>query len=178
MMFLRAVIAACLLFNVVSCSSGKVSYHYPRNQDINRKARTGKFMDSSWLPFSDKKDEEEPAKEKKEYKPSLWQTSVQVVGLMFPLSIIDEKSGIVATEWHQETPDSNTRIKINVLIRDGETLQDSIRVSVFQQKRLNKNTSWEGGGLHSPESVASSAQKAQEIKEEILKRIKTGDNNE
>ncbi len=128
-------------------------------------------MSTSWLPFSGKStDKKEKATEDNDL--NLWQSSVQVVGLMFPISIIDEKSGIIATQWHQESPESNIRIKINILIREAKSLDKSIRVSVFQQNRKDENSSWQGSGLHSPESVAKSAMKARRLKAEILRRVK------
>lgn len=171
MIFLRIIATFCLLFAIASCSKSKVSYHYPNNQDVDRRSKnTGRFLSGNWTPLAE--DKKIKTDTESNYDTSrLWQTSVQVIGLLFPISIIDEKSGIIATEWYQENPQSSTRIKVNVLIRDEKNLEESIRVSVFEQRREKENSSWQAGTKDS-ESVARSAMKAQKIKDEILRRTK------
>ena len=178
MNFLRLIIAVFALFAIDSCYGNKqVTYDYPNNIEVTRRARSGNFMSKAWLPFA-KKDEkkiaeviESPAPEK-DSALSLWQASVESIGEMFPISVMDKSSGIIATEWYQETPESTTRLKINVLVRGKkDDTQDSLRVSVFQQKRVDSNSPWQGSGLENSESVADSALKARKIKEYILNKI-------
>ncbi|MBT6252686.1 MAG: DUF3576 domain-containing protein, partial [Flavobacteriaceae bacterium] len=92
-----------------------------------------------------------------------WEASIDVVSAIIPISVIDRKSGIIASEWYQESEDSTKRIKVNILVRQNKDLNKTIRVSVFQQKRGSKDESWGGGVLHNPESVANSTFKAKKI---------------
>ncbi len=173
MSFSRIIILVFIGFGVFACSKPKVSYHYPNHTEVDRRSKnTGRFMSGNWTPFEES---EKDKNEKSETVPNhdssrLWQTSVQVVGLLFPISIIDEKSGIIATEWYQENPQSNRRIKLNVLVRGEAQLEESIRVSVFEQQRKNENSPWQAGAKD-PESVEKSAMKAEKIKAEILRRM-------
>ncbi len=136
-------------------------------------------MSLSWLPFGDKKDEEDnqPKKKSQTKESKLWEASVEVIGGMFPISVVDERSGLIATEWYQEKPDSRTRIKVNLLLKRGDDKNPAIRVSIFQQERSGGNSTWQGSGLHSSESVANSSLKAKKIKNEILKRAQLNKDN-
>lgn len=168
-------VLAFVLLGVISCSKPKVSYHYPNNTEVDRRSKnTGRFMSGSWTPFAKSKEDKEGEKDAKEQPAQdvsrLWRTSVQVIGLLFPISIIDERSGIIATEWYQENETSNRRIKINVLIRNKEKLEDAIRVSVFEQQRNGSESPWQAAS-RDPKSVAKSANKAEQIKAEILRRM-------
>lgn len=174
MNFFRVAFAICTLIAISSCSGSNVSYNYPNNVDVNRKARSGNFMSKSWLPFADKSEKKTEEKIRGEsvgsHTLTLWQASAQVIGEMFPISVVDKDSGIIATEWYQETPESIIRLKINVLVRSKDNTKDSLRVSVFQQKRIDGNSPWQGSGLEDSESVANSTFKAKKIKDHILNR--------
>jgi hypothetical protein len=152
----------------LSCGNSKISYHYPKSDDIERKSRSGKFSTKSWSLASSKQ-----SNDNKENEFSiLWKSATEVVTAIFPISVIDEKSGIIASEWYQENEDSLKRIKINILIRDKTSIDKALRVSVFQQKKSSKAAPWQGNVLNSPESVADSAMKAEKIKEQIVKKAK------
>lgn len=161
--FKISLFTICLF--VFSCSN-KVSYHYPKGSDISRKSRGGNFSSKSFTLFDSKKDS------KIDNFSVLWSSAAEVVSQVIPISIIDEKSGIIASEWHQENKDSLKRIKINILIKESKNVNEAIRVSVFQQKRSSKRDRWQGNVLHNPSSVADSAMKAEKIKKQIIKNAK------
>ena len=154
------------LLYLTSCANPKVSYHYPQGSDIDRKSRTGKFSSTKFTLF-----ESEQKSEIDKFS-LLWSSAAEVVSQIIPISVIDEKSGIIASEWYQESEESLKRIKINILIKKSQNPNEAIRVSVFQQKRSSKSDQWQGNVLHSSSSVADSAMKAEEIKKQIIKNAK------
>ncbi len=154
------------LLCLISCANPKVSYHYPQGSDIDRKSRTGKFSSKNFTLFEPEKNAEIDSFS------VLWSSAAEVVSQIIPISVIDEKSGIIASEWYQENEDSLKRIKINILIKRSQNVNEAVRVSVFQQKRSAKEDQWQGNVLYSPSSVADSAMKAEEIKKQIIKNAK------
>lgn len=159
------IIALITCLFVFSCSN-KISYHYPQGSDIDRKSRGGNFSSKSFNFFDSKKNN------KVDNFSILWSSAAEVVSQIIPISVIDEKSGIIASEWYQENEDSLKRIKINILIKRSQNVNEAIRVSVFQQKRSSKGDQWQGNVLHNSNSVADSAMKAEEIKKQIIKNAK------
>lgn len=166
MNFIKKTLVLKLLLCIFSCSTSNISYHYPQGSDIDRKSRGGKFSSKSFTLFKKKEND------KIDNFSALWTSAAEVVSQIIPISVIDQKSGIIASEWYQENEKSLNRIKINILIKESNNINESIRVSVFQQKRSSKDDAWQGNVLHSPSAVANSAMKAEKIKKKIIKYAK------
>lgn len=169
---MKKILIASLIFLSAACAK-KIEYEYPNNQDYQRKSRAGSFLNEDLVVFGKKKDEKKPEEaEESQNNSALWQASVEVIGSLFPIDIVDKNSGIIATQWYQETALSDKRIKINALIKGREIVERNLRVSVFRQKKDLKGA-WVGDGLE--DSEGENGEKgitAKLIKEKILERAK------
>lgn len=142
---MKKFFAILLLFYITACSKEDVdvSYNYPNNQDYQRKSRAGGVYNNDLVVFDE-------VAAKKEKRNSLWKASVEVVGTLFPIAVMDEDSGIIASQWHQENPLSKKRVKVNVLLKGDETKPENLRVSVFHQVK-DEAGNWVGNGLEDSE---------------------------
>lgn len=169
-----SLIFCALLF---SCGTKDVSYNYPDNPDYARKSRAGTaFSKGDLVIYGAKKKEEKPAEKlissievsggkSALAKSHLWQSSVEVIGALFPIAILNSDSGIITTEWYQDSPSSNERIKINALIKGAEVKKENIHLIIFRQKKSAKKNSaesWENSGREDSDSNALSTKFLQE----------------
>lgn len=67
----------------------------------------------------------------------LWQAALDSLAFL-PLASANPDGGVIITDWYEDTTTTNaqrTRSKINVLIVGRDLRADSLRVSVFRQRR-------------------------------------------
>ncbi len=166
-----SLVFCALLF---SCGTKDVSYQYPDNPDYARKSRAGTaFSKSDLVIYGKKKDAEKSVdsaagknNEKSVLaKSSLWHSAVEVVGTLFPIAILNSDSGIITTEWYQDSPNSNERIKINALVKGAEAKTANLQITIFRQKKSAKKNSaeiWEDASRENSDSNGLSAKLLQE----------------
>ena len=65
---------------------------------------------------------------------------------LFPIAATDKNLGIIATQWYQKDEKSDSRIKINTLVRGAKITQNNLRISIFHQKK-NDQGEWEASGF-------------------------------
>ena len=127
---------SCLLFlSIFSSCGNKLDYNYPEDPQNLLNQRAGKFFDISFgvLPKSSANSVETVSKI--EDKNKLWLTSIEVISALLPIDNVDEKSGLITTEWYQEG--SNERIKINLLVKNKELKTyinvNQLSLTIFRQ---------------------------------------------
>ncbi len=154
----------CVL--LFSCGTKDVSYNYPDNPDYARKSRAGNaFSKSDFVVYGKKKSVEKVAAEKTEEKSALtksalWQSSVEVVGALFPIAILNSDNGIITTEWYQDVQNSNERIKINALVKGYEVKKENLQITIFRQKKSAGK--WEDASRESSDTNGLSAKLLQD----------------
>jgi len=165
------LILCALLF---SCGTKDVSYNYPDNPDYARKSRAGNaFSKSDFVVYGKKKSVEKVAAEKTEEKSALtksalWQSSVEVVGALFPIAILNSDNGIITTEWYQDVQNSNERIKINALVKGYEVKKENLQITIFRQKKSIAKQSAEKWEDVSRESSDTNGLSAKLLQDKIL----------
>lgn len=155
-----------IVFLAISCNKKEVSYNYPDNQDYARNSRAGSFLEESLVVYGakDKKEPKSAEINKKNVKSvKIWKSAIEVIGSLFPIAIIDENSSIIVSEWHQQT-DKNKRVKINAFVKE-----DSVKITIFRQKRLDEKQNWESDGIEDSDDEKSGLT-AKLIKEKILEK--------
>ncbi|MSP33710.1 MAG: DUF3576 domain-containing protein [Rickettsiales bacterium] len=163
------LILCALLF---SCSVKEISHNYPDNPDYARKSRAGNaFSKNDLVVYGKKKSTEKAAAAEKTdeksvlTKSALWQSSVGVVGALFPIAILNSDNGIITTEWYQDTPNSNERIKINALVKGPEAKKENLQITIFRQKKSVAKQSagaWEDANRESSDTNGLSAKLLQD----------------
>ena len=64
----------------------------------------------------------------------VWSATLDVLSFL-PLVSADPFSGIIITDWYSEAGYDDERFKVNAFIQGGELRADSIKLSVFKQKK-------------------------------------------
>jgi hypothetical protein len=81
---------------------------------------------------------------------------------IMPIMTADMTSGIITTDWYSTTSNSKERVKFNIIIKNDDMKEDSIKVNMFKEK-LDGNV-WK--------TAVASSQIEEEIKQSILKQAK------
>lgn len=138
-----------------------IVHEYPENPKTKRKTRAGKLFtenDKDIVVFGGEKKiqnekvQQEIAKTQSSeasfyISRELWRSSLEVISSMMPISLMDSNSGLIVTDWGTLNQNQNRRYKLNVLVKGKDVSEDSLVVSVFEQKlHLEKweNTNTDG----------------------------------
>ena len=70
---------------------------------------------------------------------NLFNETFSVISAILPISIIDEKNGMIVTEWGniKEISKDNLLYKINIYIKDNEFKENNLIISVFKKDENN-----------------------------------------
>lgn len=132
------------LFLVVlsSCQSSEVSYNYPEDPDLARKERAGKYFDDISLSANKSVNDQNQQFNQKLLadknvisKGPLWMASIEVIGNLLPIAVVENESGLIITEW---SSGNNQRTKISLLVRGKEIKAENLILSIFKQSKDNK----------------------------------------
>lgn len=158
---------------ILSCKKDDISHNYPDNLDYLRQSRAGNYFDKDVILYGANKDKSKENVVSKYYdetelsNSSLWKNSVEFIGSLFPIAIIDSNSGLISTEWYQEDENSNKRVKINAFVKGKELRKKNLRVLIFRQKRVNNQ--WRNDGSEDSDK-SKSALTAILIRDKILRK--------
>lgn len=149
-----------------SCSKADIEYKYPENPDIVRKSRAGKFFNSDLVLFGKNNNQISAfnSKNTKDVNYPLWLASLEVVGNLFPIATADANSGLIITDWYQDSGSDKTRAKINLMVKSKEIKDESLMISIFRQKKDSKGN-WQDDKLDQGLAVKL-------IKEKIIQEAK------
>lgn len=139
------LIAFSLVFLVAACDSDKeamkASQNYPMTDKDRRKARIGKLTGESGLTIGGDSGEDKGAGNNPLGVNSfLWRATLDTLAFM-PLASADPFGGVVLTDWYEDPKAPGERFKVNALILDRQLRADSIKLSVFKQKK-NAQGQW------------------------------------
>lgn len=124
-----------LLFGMFACktSNNNIVQNYPEDPFLKRKQFAGNLFGN--------KDGIEIFKEKnREYsKNTLWQKSIENILSILPISIADQQSGLIITDWGKisNISNNNSLYKINVIVKGTKIDEKNLKISVFKKKDNN-----------------------------------------
>ncbi len=163
---MKKLILLSFLVLFSSCQNNAIDYDYPENPDNVRKQRAGKFFDDVTL-FDDKKTNQKTInKVDKKTSSPLWVASIEVISALLPISIVDENSGLIITEWYQDGKSQSDRIKINLLVKGLEPKKENLLLTIFRQAKNDQ-------GIWVDEQSANQSLSAQMIKDKIIEKAKS-----
>jgi hypothetical protein len=120
----------------------KTDHAYPIDDRDQRKERVGKLTGEQGLVIggdSDKK-EENTSKNPLGVNSFVWRATLDTLAFM-PLASADPFGGVILTDWYEDPAAPGERFKVNALILDRQLRADSLKISVFRQKK-DKAGNW------------------------------------
>jgi hypothetical protein len=133
---MKKIILLSYLLIVTACLDGKISHQYPENPAEIRKNRAGKILKEEVIIYDHADSKTEELSENKNKPDLLWEASVQVISDLMPVAIIDKNSRLIITKWCENK--KNERIKLNILVKEGEILDENLSVDLINQKKDRK----------------------------------------
>jgi hypothetical protein len=128
-----------VLLLTLGCKSNNpnVVAKFPQDPELKRIGRGGNLFDKKdgIVLFEDKNEKNISAEKNEKHQISLWENSFRVISQILPISIADQKSGLIITDWGNMKNDNNNLYKINVIISRNDFNKDNITLTVF--KKLN-----------------------------------------
>ena len=125
-----------LLFGIFACktSNDNIVQNYPEDPFLKRKQFAGNLFGN--------KDGIEIFKEKNKNKyneNTLWQKSIENISSILPISIADQQSGLIITDWGKisNISSNNSLYKINVVVKGTKIDEQNLQISVFKKKDNN-----------------------------------------
>lgn len=123
-----------LLFGMFACktSNDNIVQNYPEDPFLKRKQFAGNLFGN--------KDGIEIFKEKNKYdENTLWQKSIENISSILPISIADQQSGLIITDWGKisNISNNNSLYKINVIVKGTKIDEKNLQISVFKKKDNN-----------------------------------------
>jgi hypothetical protein len=126
---------------LTSCDTPKAdeNTNYPQTEEDRRRERAGKLSGDEGIVLagapSDKKDE--AGKNPLGVNSFLWRATLDTLAFL-PLASADPFGGVILTDWYEDPAAPGERFKVNALILDRQLRADSLKISVFRQKKDKK----------------------------------------
>ena len=162
---MKKIILLSLIALISSCQNSKVNYTYPENPKNIRNGRAGKFFDNKNIFSSNKK-----TSALKTQANQLWISSIEIISELLPISVADENSGLIVTQWYQDEQNKNdhqrSRMKINLLVKGKEIKEENLSLTIFRQTKNNKN-------IWVDEQSSNQSLSAQTIRDKIIEKAKS-----
>lgn len=104
---------------------------FPQDPELKRIERNGSLFNNEdgIVIFTDKTKEEN---NNNKNQLSLWKETLKVISQLFPISIVDQKNGLIITEWSNIKNYENL-YKVNVIITEDEFDKNNITITVFKK---------------------------------------------
>jgi hypothetical protein len=135
------------LFGLTACGlEGDENTSYPKTEEDRRKERVGKLTGEEGMVIgggSEKKDE--AGANPLGVNSFLWRATLDTLAFM-PLISADPWGGTILTDWYEDPAAPGERFKVNALILDRQLRTDSLKISVFRQKK-NATGQWEDAAV-------------------------------
>lgn len=136
---------------------------YPQPEDVARREKRGKLGgDEGLISFGGPSDEEKAGANPLGVNSFLWRATLDTLAFL-PIASADPFGGVVLTDWYEDPETPGERFKVNALILDRSLRADSIRISLFKQKKTQEG--------HWRDAEISKA-KARAIEDAILTRAR------
>lgn len=145
-LFSRSSLAPLLLIGLIGLNAcgmfkGDEDTVYPKTEEDRRRARLGKITGEEGLVIGGTSDKEkETGKNPLGVNSFLWRATLDTLNFL-PLASADPFGGVILTDWYEDPDAPGERFKVNALILDRQLRADSLKLSVFRQKK-DKNGLW------------------------------------
>jgi len=108
---------------------------YPKADIDQRRARLGKMSGDEGVVIGGVSEKEKEAgKNPLGVNSFLWRATLDTLAFL-PLSSADPFGGVILTDWYEDPDAPGERFKVNALILDRQLRADSLKLSVFRQKK-------------------------------------------
>ena len=132
------------LFFVIACKSNNpnIVQKFPEDQRLERKQYAGNMFgnkDGIVVFGGDSKTDTIDTNYKGQQ--NLWRKSVAFVSSILPISILDENTGLISTDWGsiQSISGNDNLYKLNIIIKGKKIEKDNILISVFEKGKDGNN---------------------------------------
>ncbi|MFN7402249.1 MAG: DUF3576 domain-containing protein [Alphaproteobacteria bacterium] len=138
--FLLPMLAIGPLLNACDAPSGDTE-NFPQTDKQDRKDRVGKLSGDDGIVLSGSEKKDDAGTNPLGVNSFLWRASLDTIAFM-PLASADPFGGVIITEWHEDPNSTGERFKINILILDRQLRADSLKATLFKQKKDEKTGNW------------------------------------
>ncbi|MDD2840728.1 MAG: DUF3576 domain-containing protein [Rickettsiales bacterium] len=135
-----------ILLGLLACKTNNpnIVANFPEDPELKRLGRNGKMFtdEQGIIVFQDKTTEKTTVEDNQseKFQITLWAKSFKTISQMLPISMADQKSGLILTDWGNINNDNNL-YKINIMITGNKIISKNITLTVF--KKLNNQKSIE-----------------------------------
>lgn len=141
----RVYAALALLALTQACSlmpTADAEQNYPKSDIDRRRARVGKMSgDEGMVIGGTSEKEKEAGKNPLGVNSFLWRATLDTLAFL-PMTSADPWGGVILTDWYEDPEAPGERFKVNALILDRQLRSDSLKLSVFRQKKDSKTGQW------------------------------------
>lgn len=136
--------AFATMFTLSACGGADEDQMYPKTEEDRRKERLGKLTGENGLTILGGSAEEKNGAGSNPLGVNsfLWRGTLDTLAFM-PLISADPWGGTILTDWYEDPQAAGERFKVNALILDRNLRTDSLKISVFRQKKNDKTGQWE-----------------------------------
>lgn len=144
--FSKLLLAGCAaVFLLAGCDAADEEQNYPITDRDRLRARLGKMTGENGLTVigGDSGDETGSGSGGNPLGVNsfLWRGTLDTLAFM-PLTSADPWGGTILTDWYEDPQSPGERFKVNALILDRNLRTDSLKISVFRQRK-NATGAWE-----------------------------------
>ncbi len=132
------------LLGLTACGAANEDQQFPTTEEDRRKERLGKLSGENGLTvFGGDTDDKSSGSGGNPLGVNsfLWRGTLDTLAFM-PLISADPWGGTILTDWYEDPEAPGERFKVNALILDRNLRTDSLKISVFRQKK-NAAGNWE-----------------------------------
>jgi hypothetical protein len=134
------ILAMGPLLNACDTPKGDTT-DYPQSKEQDLKDRVGKLSGDEGIVLSGSDKKNDAGNNPLGVNSFLWRASLDTIAFM-PLASADPFGGVIITEWYEDPNARGERFKINILILDRQLRADSVKVTLFKQKKDEKTGNW------------------------------------
>ena len=146
-LFIKILLNTIILFVLYSCSGeikqtsmDKIIYKPRDIVAIEKTKNSDRNIIKDFLNIGDDKNSSDISNDlNNKYNQYLWKASIDILSALIPLSILDEKNGLVTTEWYTSKTKKLNRYKITVSINSTLLNKESINVKIYKQYYKSNN---------------------------------------
>lgn len=116
---------------------------YPQADIDRRRTRAGKITGDEGLTIGGAADEDQGAGNNPLGVNSfLWRATLDTLAFL-PLASADPFGGVILSDWYEDPQAPGERFKVNALILDRNLRANSLKITVFRQKKNAKTSLWD-----------------------------------
>lgn len=119
---------------------GSTGGAFPTDEEDRRRARIGKMSGDQGIVVGggSDKDKDGGGKNPLGVNSFIWRATLDTLAFM-PLASADPFGGTILTDWYEDPAAPGERFKVNALILDRQLRADSVKITVFRQKKDKAN---------------------------------------